>query len=93
MRYRELKFRRKHGNNSWKHRPYHDAKDESLFDSFILNFRQGRRIELVRAERIFYKNINRPDWNGYKKYPKFAKKYFNDLSIEDKVLKKHLWRI
>ena len=93
MTYRELKYKRKHGNNSWKHRPYHDAKGKSLFDSFILNFRQGRRIQLIRIERIFYKNIKAQYWDGYKKYPKFAKKYFSDLTTEDRVLKKHLWRI
>ncbi len=93
MTYREFKYRKKHGNSSWKHRPYWDAKGTHSRFEMILNFRDNLRLEERRAERIFYKQIKRRDWNGDKLFPKFAKKYFNYLSIEDKVLKKHLWRI
>lgn len=94
MRYRELKYRRKHGNSAWKHRPYHDAKgDNSWFDSFLLFYRRWRRISIIRYDRMYSTGFERPDWEEHKNYPKFKKKYFSDFSTEDKVLKKHLWRI
>ena len=93
MRYLILKYNRKHGNSSWQHRPYLDFKNNSYFDMWKLNFKNGKTLEERRADRIIYKKIKAKNWNGQKQYPKLYKKFMDNTPIEFFVLKKHRWRV
>ncbi len=90
--YIEWKYNRKYGNSSWQRRPYHNAKNDSIFDMWKLNFRDSKTLEERRADRMIYKDIKKKNWNK-NKFPKLYKKYFDDRTIEYKVLKKDKWRI
>ena len=92
VRYLELKYNRKYGNSSWHRRPYHIAKNDSRFDMFIINYRDGKRFEERRADRIIYKDVKKKTWNK-NKYPKLYKKFIDNLPVEYFVLKKDKWRV
>ena len=91
--YIEWKYNRKHGNGSWQYRPYWDAKNDSYFDMWKLNFRNGKTFEERRADRIIYKKVKSKNWNGQKQYPRLYKKFIDSTTIEYKVLKKDKWKI
>lgn len=93
LRYIELKYNRKYGNGSWQCRPYWNAKGNSLFDMWKINFREQRTLEERRADRIIYKQVKRRDWDGQKWFPKLYKKFMDNTTIEFKVLGKHKWRV
>lgn len=91
--YIEWKYNRKHGNGSWQQRPYWDAKNDSYFDMWKLNFRNGKTLEERRADRIIYKKIKAKNWNGQKQYPRLYKKFIDNTTIEYNVLGKAKWKI
>lgn len=91
--YLEWKYNRKYGNGSWQRRPYWDAKNDSYFDMWKLNFRNGKTLEERRADRIIYKKIKAKNWNGQKQYPKLYKKFIDNTTTEYKVLKKDKWKV
>lgn len=93
LRYIDWKYNRKHGNSSWQYRPYWDAKGDSYFDMWKLNFRNGTTLEERRADRIIYKKIGARNWDGEKQYPKLYKKFMDNTTVEYKVLKKDKWKI
>ena len=93
MRYIDLKYYKKHGNGSWKYRPYWNAKNDSWFNMWKLNFRGVTPLEERRAERIIFKKVRAKNWDGEKQYPKLYKKFIDSTSVEERVLKKDKWRI
>ena len=89
----DWKYRRKYGNGSWQYRLYWDAKGDSYFDIWKLNFRNGTTLEERRADRIIYKKVGARNWDGEKQYPKLYKKFMDNTTVEYKVLKKDKWKI
>lgn len=95
MRFIDSKFRKKHGNNSWKHRPYHDCKGCGSDYELMLQFRKESLDKRIK-DRIFYAHIRKPNFQEIVrgKYPKLCREFTRRLNpVEFFVLGKHQWRV